>query len=120
MLNSREKGRNYENKAAQFLQEQGYVIKETNWINITGEIDIIGYDKQTLVFVEVKYRKGNTFGLPQEAVTPGKQKKIIKTALIYLKKNGIKNTDIRFDVVSICANAIELIKNAFTSSQYYW
>lgn len=120
MPNNREKGRTFESKAAQFLKDQGYLIKETNWASMTGEIDIIGYDGQTLVFIEVKYRKESTFGWPQEAVTPKKQKKIIKTALMYLKRQGIKNRDIRFDVVSICGSNVEIIKNAFMSDTYYW
>lgn len=99
---------------------QGYAIKETNWTAITGEIDIIGYDRKTLVFIEVKYRGRNTFGLPQEAVHFWKQKKIIQTALAYLKKNGLKDTDVRFDVVSICGQELELIKNAFQSPGNYW
>lgn len=120
MQNNREKGKYSENKAAQFLISQGYAIKETNWSAITGEIDIIGYDRKTLAFIEVKYRKQNTYGLPQEAVHCRKQRKIIQTALVYLKKYCLKNTDVRFDVVSICGDEVELIKNAFQSDRHYW
>ena len=83
-----------------------------------GEIDIIAYDRKTLVFVEVKTRKRKTFGLPEEAVTPVKQRKIRRLADAFLALNGLRDTECRFDVLSLQVDEngrwdIRHIKNAF-------
>ena len=83
-----------------------------------GEIDIVALDKGTMVFVEVKTRRTNEYGCPQESVTRSKQQRMRKVALIYLKKNGWEG-DCRFDIISILMHPesrvvdIELIKDAF-------
>ena len=112
-------GKKHELEAANYLKSLNYKILEINFkVLPIGEIDIIAKDKNTFVFIEVKYRKSKLFGTPAEFVTKTKQSKIIKTALCYLKKNRIK-ADFRFDVVSICGNEIEHIPNAFTTNRYY-
>jgi len=112
-------GKQNEEKAVTYLEKIGYKIVEQNFKLLPiGEIDIIAKDKKTIIFVEVKYRKNKNFGLPCEFVTKTKQKKIVKTALCYIKQNKIK-ADIRFDIVSICADDIEHIKNAFCPDNYY-
>lgn len=113
-------GKHYEQKALNYLISQNYKIIEQNFRLLPiGEIDIIAKDKDTIVFVEVKYRKNNNFGTPSQFVNKSKQQKITRTALCYLKKNKIKN-DIRFDVVSICGTEIEHIKNAFCINNNYY
>lgn len=114
-------GKNYEEVAVKHLKKSGYKIIEQNYRLKVGEIDIIAKDKKTLVFVEVKYRQSKEFGTPGEFVTVQKQNKIIKTALMYLKQNNIES-DFRFDVISICNNETEHIKNAFSpqTSKYYF
>ena len=113
-------GKKHEQEAADFLKNLKYKIIEQNFKLLpVGEIDIIAKDKNTIVFVEVKYRKTKDFGTPAEFVTKSKQKKVIKTALCYIKKNNIK-ADIRFDVISICQNEIEHIKNAFCPENYFF
>jgi putative endonuclease len=113
-------GKKYEQEAVKYLKQKNYKIIEQNFKLLPiGEIDIIAKDKKTIVFIEVKYRKNKNFGLPFEFVTKSKQGKIIKTALCYLKQNKLK-TDIRFDIISICGNDIEYIKNAFYSDNYYY
>ena len=113
-------GKKYEQEAVKYLKQKNYKIIEQNFKLLPiGEIDIIAKDKKTIVFIEVKYRKNKNFGLPCEFVTKSKQEKIIKTALCYLKQNKLK-TDIRFDIISICGNDIEYIKNAFYSDNYYY
>lgn len=115
-------GKKYERAAAKFLKNLGYKIVEQNYRLLPfGEIDIIAKDKKILVFVEVKFRKNKSYGDPGEFVNESKQLKITKTALFYIKKNNVKS-DIRFDVVSICNDEIEHIKNAFCISDknYYF
>lgn len=114
MYNKREVGINFENTAVNFLLENGFEIVERNFFCTAGEIDIIAKHDGYLVFIEVKYRKDNTKGEPEEAVGLAKQRRIIKVAKYYLMKNKI-STDIpiRFDVVAILGNSIKIIKNAF-------
>ncbi len=82
-----------------------------------GEIDIIAYDKKTLVFVEVKTRRSKDFGFPEESVTAAKQRQIRKIAQGFLAKNRLANIECRFDVLSLEVNgegcSIGHIKNAF-------
>ncbi|MBW1758807.1 MAG: YraN family protein [Deltaproteobacteria bacterium] len=110
-------GRKSESIAADRLKKQGYSILELNYRTKLGEIDIIAKDKDTIVFVEVKARKSNSFGNPKFAVTYKKQKKISMVALYYLKSTKQSNSKARFDVVSIIAGkgslGLEIIKNAF-------
>lgn len=112
--NKRETGAKYEELAAQYLVNSGYKIIELNYRIKTGEIDIIASDINTIVFCEVKYRRTNQYGYPEEAVNYIKQSKIRKTASYYLlTKKYPENTPVRFDVVSILGNEIKLIKDAF-------
>jgi putative endonuclease len=114
--NKRIIGSDAEQVAKEFLISNKYLILETNFRTKVGEIDIIAYEKKVdcLVFVEVKYRARDTFGLPQEAVTKVKQNKIVKTAFVYLKSINKKYNNYRFDVLAISEdNKIEHIKNAF-------
>ena len=79
-----------------------------------GEIDIIAKDAETLVFIEVKYRKSSSFGYPEEFVNLKKQHKILQTARYFmLKSHSDVETPIRFDVVSILGDKIKVIKDAF-------
>jgi putative endonuclease len=81
-------------------------------------VDIIARDGKTLVFVEVKTRRNDSYGPPQLSVTRFKQRQISKAALLYLSSKKIQNVSARFDVIAICLQepekpSIEHIKNAF-------
>jgi putative endonuclease len=82
-----------------------------------GEMDIIGKEKDTLVFIEVKTRTSTHFGPPQLAVNFWKQRQLSKVALNYLKEKHLEEAKSRFDVVAILigqkGEEIELIKDAF-------
>lgn len=107
-------GKNAENNAASYLQENGLKVIIHNFSSRQGEIDIIAMDKETLVFVEVRYRKNNHYGSPLESITPSKQRKIRLTAEYYLHIHPIyARKQARFDVVGICGQEIQWIKNAF-------
>ena len=99
--------------ATEFLKKQKYKIIDRNFRCKQGEIDIIARDKKTIVFVEVKARESAEFGQPSEYVTKSKIDKIKKAALVYLHENGLDDADVRFDVVEILGEEINLIKNAF-------
>jgi len=111
---SKEIGDIGESKARSFLEDNGAKIIESNFTCKTGEIDIIAISDDTLLFVEVKYRKNNNFGDAAEMVTARKQKKIILTAQWYLQKHSrLANKACRFDVISIHQNEINWIQDAF-------
>lgn len=87
-----------------------------NYKRSTGEIDLVCMDKDTVVFIEVKDRQTPRRGLPEEAVTPAKQRKIIKTALWYLKENRLQDVKIRFDVIAIQGDQTRYIRAAFDAT----
>lgn len=110
-----------ETLACQYLFRQGYRIILRNYRTKLGEIDIIAEEQGTLVFVEVKARRGHKCGHPFEAVTSAKCRQISKAALLYLAENGREGQAARFDVVAIsfaggAVPVIELVKNAFDLS----
>lgn len=111
---SKKIGSCYEQIAADFLQDRGYEILERNFRCPAGEIDIIAREGEYLCFLEVKFRSEKDWGTPQEAVNGRKQRRISRTALHYLMKNGLSDTTpCRFDVVGILPEKTTLIKNAF-------
>ncbi len=113
-MNNRNIGQEQETLVAEYLKSQGYKILKKNFRCPLGEIDLIAFHDGYLVFIEVKYRRTLRNGYPEEAVTPTKQKKIVKTALWYLSKNNI-NMDVscRFDVVAVMPDEIRVIQDAF-------
>jgi putative endonuclease len=109
-------GREGEDQAANYLIRQGYRILERNYRTASGEIDLIALDKDAVVFVEVKTRTSDAYGAPELAVTPQKQRRMIKTALGYIKYKKLYQVPCRFDVVAISTAAeqeVQLIRNAF-------
>lgn len=113
-MNKRKLGADYEQQAAEFLQEQGYEILERNFRCRSGEIDLIAREGEYLCFIEVKYRAGSTCGSPLDAVGGHKQRQILKVAKYYLMKKGMTmDTPCRFDVVAIEGKEITLLRNAF-------
>ncbi len=89
-----------EERAAKHLKKQGYNIIAKNFQTRFGEIDIIAEDKEYIVFVEVKARSEKSIAEPREFVDLSKQRKIIKTAEIYLSENPTEKQP-RFDVVEV-------------------
>jgi putative endonuclease len=105
-----------EDQAAKFLERRGYRIVERNYRTPNGEIDLIAVHEGSVVFVEVKTRSSDAFGAPELAVTPQKQRRMIKAALGYIKRRQFHQMPCRFDIVAISMSAekeIELIQNAF-------
>lgn len=111
--NKRITGSQYEALAARYLNEQGLEVLEQNYRSRQGEIDLIARDGEYLVFIEVKYRKNDSLGFPEEAVAPRKQQRIARTAGYYLYRQGYGDIPCRFDVIAILGNRIRWIKHAF-------
>ena len=112
-MNRRKEGAYYENLVAEYLKTQGYEILEKNYRCRIGEIDLIAKEGETLVFVEVKYRRSSEAGDPAEAVDYRKQKKISRVAEYYCWKKQKLNQPCRFDVICVLGQEIRHIVNAF-------
>lgn len=114
--NRANKGKQAENIACEYLIKQGLKIIERNYYCRRGEIDLIMSDNNTLVFVEVRYRKSNLYGDAKESVTYKKQQKLHLTALHYMQKYK-HDRQARFDVIAITGDSqqhrFEWIQNAF-------
>lgn len=101
-------GRRGEDAAVNFLRRQGLTILERNLRTPVGEIDIVARQGRTLVFVEVKTRRGLAFGTPQEAVGAFKQRQVVRAAQWYLGGGQGRGLQPRFDVVAVLVTGAEL------------
>lgn len=109
-----------EKAVALFLGKQGYIILASNVQWMGGEIDLIAQRGDVIAFVEVKTRTQETRFPLSGVVTPGKQRKIIKTALRFVMQNNIRDTVLRFDVALVMLQPgqqpdIYYISHAFTA-----
>ncbi|HOF05578.1 MAG TPA: YraN family protein [Syntrophales bacterium] len=110
-------GRLGEDIAARYLARCGYEILARNWQCPLGELDIVARDGGTLVFVEVRSRRSDSFGTPLESVGRVKQRKLSLVAACYLNSHGLVNAAARFDVAAVkllpAGPEVELIRDAF-------
>ena len=115
-MTTREIGAQGETFAAQILQEQGMKILSRNYYTPYGEIDLIARKGPYIVFVEVKTRKDESFAAAREFVTPAKQERVRKTAMLWLQQNDV-DLQPRFDVIEIVGQGrrqtIRHMENAF-------
>lgn len=95
-----ELGKEGELLAANHLQSEGYVIRDRNWRHGHKELDIVAEKDGTLVFVEVKTRKGILFGCPEDAVTNGKIRRIVSSADAYMRQYAV-DLPVRFDLITV-------------------
>ncbi|WP_281669885.1 YraN family protein [Segatella buccae] len=119
MAEHNELGKWGEELAAKYLEQKGYVIRDRDWRQGKLDLDIVAVadDGETVVFVEVKARKTNAFGQPEQAVDVKKIKRLARAADSYVKSLGV-SAPLRFDIVSIIgdqkeAQTIEHIVDAF-------
>ena len=111
-----------EDLAHRFLRRQGLTIVARNFHQRAGrgELDLVAWDRQTLVFVEVKTRASADFGSPGRAVGTDKEKDLRRAAGEYLRRSGAAREQARFDLVNIVLTnppEIEWIKDAFPISR---
>lgn len=107
-----------EQMAYEYLRKLGYKIVARNYRprRGRGEIDLIGWDEDCLAIIEVKTRKNEDFGRPEQAVNRDKRWQLIRTAGEYSRRANVGPERVRFDVVSIVLDTppqIELYKGAF-------
>jgi putative endonuclease len=96
-------GRRGEDIAQRFLQRAGVVIVDRNYrmASGNGEVDLIGWEADTLVFVEVKTRRTDEYGSPDRAIGPQKQSSLIRAAREYARHAEVPWQKVRFDVVNV-------------------
>ena len=130
---TRRVGERGEKYAADFLIRRGYQLVGANFkttvgrnnrgVAVSGEIDLVALDGDTLCFVEVKTRSSDTFAAPIAAVDLKKQRQITRAARIYRRVFNLKNVKYRYDVVSIVLNEkfapkIEYFKGYWTEAKF--
>jgi putative endonuclease len=99
----KDRGRRGEDLAHRFLQAQGYIIVARNYRLSSGdaEADLIAWDGDELVIVEVKSRETDAYGPPERAISPEKERHIMRLARSYVRKAGADWSKVRCDVVSV-------------------
>ncbi|HZM31465.1 MAG TPA: YraN family protein [Acidimicrobiales bacterium] len=103
-----------EQRAASWYAAQGYVVVARNWRCTDGELDLVVASPDELVFCEVKTRSSDRFGLPAEAVTAVKQRRVRRLAARFLAEaGGAGGRSLRFDVASVVGERVEVIEAAF-------
>ena len=107
-----------EDMAAHHLGSKGYTILHRNIRFPEGELDLVAKLGRTLVFIEVKARETEKFGLPHQFVSVQKQRRLVAMANRFVSYCRLQGTAVRFDVVSVVLPSgqlpqIEHIENAF-------
>ena len=112
--NPRQKlGAHGERLAARRYEAAGYRVVARNWRCGDGELDLVLRAPGVLVFAEVKTRTSARFGVPAEAVTPAKQRRIRRLAQRFCAETGERAKELRFDVVSVLRGQVEIIEGCF-------
>lgn len=119
-----EKGNIGEKIAGAYLEKNGYKIIARNYHSLYGEIDIIAQKGDYIIFVEVKLRKNNSRVSPFQSVSLSKQKKIIKTSVLFLQENP-SDLQPRYDVISVTAFgedefSVNHLKAAFDTQNMFY
>ena len=107
-----------------YLRRQGYVMVARNFTvrGMKGEIDLVGFDGETLAFVEVKTRTSDRdgFGAPEDAVTFEKKRTLSRMAQQFIRDHRAVSKPFRFDILAIEAipgrrPVLRLHKGAFAA-----
>jgi putative endonuclease len=111
-------GRYGEDLAHRFLRRRGFTVVGRNYRarSGSGEIDLIAWEKDQLVFVEVKARASDEFGTPDRAVGSEKQTHLERAARDYARRAGADWECVRFDIVNVLLTEppqVELLRDAF-------
>lgn len=94
-------GQRGEELAVAELVQRGYKIRQRNWRCSEGEIDVVAEHDDSLVFVEVRTRRGRALGTPEVSITPTKRARLIQVAEVYLAESEPQEVDWRIDVVAV-------------------
>ncbi|WP_221270400.1 YraN family protein [Desulfurispira natronophila] len=116
-LTTRQRGQQQEDLASRYLRQSGYRIEQRNFRTKVAELDIVARDGDTLVLVEVRYRRGNV-AMAQYTVDQNKQRKLWRAAQHYLRRYPWEG-DIRFDVIAINGAQVEHYRDAFRGEDLF-
>jgi len=112
-------GRRSERSAEQFLKRKGHRVLTRNWTCPVGEIDLVTRQGETLVFVEVRSTSHDDAESAKLSVGQGKQERLTRLAMAFMKRYRVQNVPARFDVVVLAWPSgakepiIEHFENAF-------
>jgi putative endonuclease len=107
MARHNEIGKQGEKLAEQHLRQKGYTILALNWRAGRSEVDMIARIGNTLVFVEVKTRNTEFFGLPESFVTEKKQQQLAQAAETYCTRHTNGEMEVRYDIIAVIIHADE-------------
>lgn len=102
-----------EDLATRWYREHGYDVLDRNWRCRSGEIDLVAARDRLIVIVEVKTRRTDRYGPAASAVHPGKQRRLRGLAIEWLRSHGARGVELRFDVVAITGDDVQVIPAAF-------
>ncbi len=111
------RGEKAEELAADYLESKGHHVVTRNYFCYRGEIDIITFDRDYLVFVEVKERGKGSYVSPEEAITADKRERLIRCSKRWLMENDYRG-DTRFDVVAISDGEVRHYEDAIQVEGY--
>jgi putative endonuclease len=96
-------GRAGEDRAAQYLEHQGFTVLARNWRCRTGELDLVVGDGATVVIVEVKTRRGEAFGHPFEAIDARKRARLWRLAVEWasMHRDAMQGRRLRIDAIGL-------------------
>jgi putative endonuclease len=113
-------GRRGEDLAHRHLQQVGYTIVARNWRGAGGEIDVVAWHQERLVFVEVKSRSSDDFAPPERNIDQSKERALLRAASEYARRAEVEWEKARFDVVTIVFGPpcrIQVYRDAFSSTR---
>jgi putative endonuclease len=108
-------GRRGEDAAHRFLRRRGFTVVARNWRPPQGggEIDLVAWESDTLVFVEVKARVSTDVSAPERAIDPEKIASLRRAARDYARRAGVEESRTRFDAIAIAGKKLEYFPDAF-------
>ncbi|GAA4331148.1 YraN family protein [Klenkia terrae] len=92
-----------EDIAVRYLTDHGLLVLDRNWRHARGELDVVAREADALVFCEVKTRRGTGYGVPAEAVTAVKRRRLRTLSGLWLQAHEAHAAQLRFDVVAVLA-----------------
>lgn len=110
-MNKRKLGSEYEEKARHYLERRGMEFLDRNIRGSFGEIDLIFREENTVIFVEVKFRKTKRYGYGAEAVDKTKARRLYLTAMEYIYRKKLHDMDVRFDLVAFDSGKLKWTRN---------
>lgn len=111
-------GRRGEDRAHRYLRKQGFTVVARNWRPPQGggELDLVAWDREKLVFVEVKSRAAGSASAPERDIDSEKMIALRRAASDYMRRANFDASGSRFDVIAIAGNRLEHLRDAFATA----